>query len=287
VSARLRAAALAVAYPLTVFGGTAAVAVALARGAPAAVAMFVLQGATALVVVALERAAPAEPAWRRARGDLRADLLHLFVSTLAVGGLFQALVLGPLAGWVARAYGGPWPGRWPLPAQLALALIASELGGYSAHRLLHRVPWLWRLHAVHHAAPRVYWLNGLRNHPGDVLLSLALAASPLVLLGAPADLLALFNAFVGAHLLWQHANVELRLGPLARVLNLGEVHRWHHARDLAESEANYGNVLLVWDWLLGSYVPSRPARAPADVGLADGSSFPSGYLGQLAAPFRR
>jgi len=275
------------AYPVAVLGGTVAVAAAIACGAPPAIALGALMGANALAVALFERVAPAHAAWRRPREDRQADLLHLLLSTLALGALFQALVIAPLGAWAARACPSAllWPSRWPQGAQLGLALAASELGAYVAHRLLHSVPCFWRVHAVHHAAPRLYWLNATRNHPLDVLFSLALATAPLVLLGAPERITSLLAALAGAHLLWQHANVDLRLGPLGRLFNLGDVHRWHHARDLRRANANYGNVLLMWDWIFGTaaVVHSRP---PDDVGLAGGASLPATYGALLAAPFR-
>ena len=57
-----------------------------------------------------------------------------------------------------------------LLAQLPLALVVAELVEYSFHRLMHEVPWLWRFHATHHSAPRLYWLNAARFHPIDLFL---------------------------------------------------------------------------------------------------------------------
>ena len=34
--------------------------------------------------------------------------------------------------------------------------------------MMHEVPWLWRFHATHHSAPRLYWLNAGRFHPLDL-----------------------------------------------------------------------------------------------------------------------
>ena len=62
------------------------------------------------------------------------------------------------------------------------------------------------------------------------------------------------------------------------------MHRWHHSRDRTESEANYGNALIVWDVVFGTR--RLPDRAPPlDVGLA-GKPYPSAYGAQILAPFR-
>jgi sterol desaturase/sphingolipid hydroxylase (fatty acid hydroxylase superfamily) len=274
-------------YPALTGGAVAAVLLGLSAGLSPALLAAGVPALSALLVALLERAWPYSQAWSQPRGDVRADALHLLVSTSVADGTLRALA-GALAvglgGW--RGEVGPWPSHWPLWAQLPVALAVAELGGYLAHRAMHRTPWLWRFHAVHHAAPRLYWLNASRNHPGDVLLSTALSAGPLVVLGVPADTLALFHAFVATHLLLQHANLDTRLGPLTWVLSCAEVHRWHHSRDLAEADANYGNVLLLWDVLLGTRRVPAHRTPPEDVGLAGGHALPVGYLAQLLAPWR-
>jgi sterol desaturase/sphingolipid hydroxylase (fatty acid hydroxylase superfamily) len=68
------------------------------------------------------------------------------------------------------------------------------------------------------------------------------------------------------------------------VLASAELHRWHHARDLGPSNSNFGNNLIVWDRLLGTY--QAPSRAPAEQRLGlDDVSFPGSYWAHLASPF--
>ena len=75
---------------------------------------------------------------------------------------------------------------------------------YSVHWLSHRVRWLWRFHAIHHSARRLYWLNSTRMHPVDMASTLVISLAPLALLGAPAHVLALFDAFAITHLVLQN-----------------------------------------------------------------------------------
>jgi ornithine lipid hydroxylase len=99
--------------------------------------------------------------------------------------------------------------------------------------------------------------------------------------------LLLFATFSGAHMLMQHANVDVRLGPLNWIFSMNEVHRWHHSRIIAEQNANYGGVLLVWDVIFGTRFHPADREPPVDVGLHGLRDFPTGYLEQLASPFRR
>lgn len=262
------------AAPLLIAGATVATYVATGRGVSAAVALGGCGAVTVSSVLLLERWLPYAPAWRSPRGDVRADLLHFVIT----GALAQALPgLVPVVSAV-------WP-AWPLPAQLGLALVVAEFLQYWLHRGLHAWRPLWRVHAVHHSAPRLYWLNNTRTHPIEALLSGAATMAPLIALGAGPQVLALYAAFAGTFALLQHANVDVRLGPLNWIFSAAEVHRWHHSRRVAEADANYGAVLLVWDLVFATRrVPTD--RPPAvDVGLADMPAFPTGYLAQVAAPF--
>jgi sterol desaturase/sphingolipid hydroxylase (fatty acid hydroxylase superfamily) len=236
----------------------------------------------------LERVLPYRPDWNRARGDLLTDALYL-PSTSAVAALMRPAVatLGVgLAGWVSGRFGLPlWPSDWPLLAQLPLAWAAVELFAYWPHRWLHEVPWLWRLHATHHSPERLYWLNATRAHPLEHVFRSCFGMLPLALAGASTELLALqaiTDAVVG---LFQHANVNIRLGPLNYVFSAAPVHRWHHSRDRFEADHNYGDSFIFWDLVFGTYYRPKQREVEA-LGIKGLDAFPNGFLAQLAAPFR-
>jgi sterol desaturase/sphingolipid hydroxylase (fatty acid hydroxylase superfamily) len=163
--------------------------------------------------------------------------------------------------------------------------VVVELPSYWAHRWMHEVPWLWRLHAVHHSAPRLYWLNTTRSHPLEMAFRGVIAMLPLAILGAGAELIALSgitNIVIG---LFQHANVDIRLGPLNHVFSAAPVHRWHHSRDLREANSNYGDNFIFWDTVFGTrHMPDR--EPPTELGIEGLDAFPPGFFAQLVAPFR-
>ncbi len=243
--------------------------------------------ATGMVVV-FERLLPYRSAWSRSHNDFWTDLAHFSIS----GGLVEALRTGLFAacallavhvsGWV----GAPlWPVSWPLPLQLTLALLLTELGAYLFHRLSHTRALLWRVHAMHHTVPRLYWLNAARLHPADTFLSILVAIAPLVVMGAGPHLLSLYLVVVYAHGLLQHSNVDTRLGALNWIFAGAELHRWHHSQEHAEQQSNYGGVLIIWDLLFGTrFLPER--EPPVEVGLGTAGEFPMDYAGQLLSPFR-
>jgi sterol desaturase/sphingolipid hydroxylase (fatty acid hydroxylase superfamily) len=240
---------------------------------------------TALICLELERRTPFSAEWSRSRDDRRTNAAHFVFSMVAVIALFQQLAFAPL--WSAgRALGSDiWPRGWPLPVQLGLALFIAELGYYWIHRLSHEWAWLWRFHEVHHSLPRLYWLNAGHFHPIDTLLNYAAEVTPLLLLGAGAEVLALYSVFTSVNGMLKHSNIQIRLGALNWILSSAELHRWHHAPDPKEGNTNYGSNLILWDLIFGTrFLPARPP--PLAIGLADETDYPRGFREQLARPFR-
>jgi sterol desaturase/sphingolipid hydroxylase (fatty acid hydroxylase superfamily) len=273
-------ATLGVAIAVALFG--------LSRGVAVSVILPAVLFASIVWVAWLERVLPYRPDWNRARGDLVADALYLPTTALVAALMRPALAtLGVVfAGQVSARFGvGLWPHGWPLLAQLLLSWVAVEAFAYWPHRWLHEVPWLWRLHATHHSPERLYWLNATRAHPLEHVFRSTFNMLPLAFAGAPAELLALqaiTDAVVG---LFQHANVDIRLGPLNYVFSAAPVHRWHHSRTRAEADHNYGDNFIFWDLVFGTYYRPREREVEA-LGIAGLGAFPRGYLAQLAAPFR-
>jgi sterol desaturase/sphingolipid hydroxylase (fatty acid hydroxylase superfamily) len=261
---------------------------AMQRGAPPSALIPPFFVASILWVAALERWLPYRAEWNRPHGDLRADAAYL-ASTSAVIGVMRSLVAAVgvwIAGWISQRWGfALWPHGWPLLAQLPLAWALVELFAYWPHRWLHQVPWLWRLHATHHSAERLYWLNATRAHPLEHVFRACFGLLPLAVVGAGPELLALSvlgDAVIG---LFQHANVDFRLGPLNYLFSAAPVHRWHHSRSRAEADRNFGDSFIFWDLVFGTYYHPRD-REVGEVGIEGLSAFPRDFLPQLASPLR-
>jgi sterol desaturase/sphingolipid hydroxylase (fatty acid hydroxylase superfamily) len=274
-------------YVLLVVGAGWAMVVALDRGYPSFWAVAAIQTAAVILAIGLEYALPFRPAWLHSHGDLRTDIAHLAITSNVVAAVRWAFTAGfvALVGLVGPTGFTAWPTAWPLWTQVALITVIQGFFGYWVHRAHHRLPLLWRLHAVHHSAPRVYWLNQNRVHPFESLLD-GLTLLPLLALGAPERAMLVFTAFSGMHLTLQHANIDLRVGPLNWIVSLSEPHRWHHSRERGEADANYGGVLLIWDIVFGTRFLPGDREPPADPGITGYPGYPTGYLGQIASPFR-
>jgi sterol desaturase/sphingolipid hydroxylase (fatty acid hydroxylase superfamily) len=149
--------------------------------------------------------------------------------------------------------------RWLAGAASLLALDAVR---YGQHRLLHRVPWLWRVHRMHHTDVDYDFTTAFRFHPLESLVTASIGVLAVTALGAPVEAVVANEALFVAASLFAHANVRLP-GGLDRAIRLAvvtpDMHRVHHSARPEETDSNYGSVLPVWDRLLGTYV-AEPAQ---------------------------
>jgi sterol desaturase/sphingolipid hydroxylase (fatty acid hydroxylase superfamily) len=275
-------------YPAVMVTAFAIFALLYTSGAPLVVCTYVPVVLTALLVATLEAARPHRGEWVPDRAALTTDLTFLGVVQLALpplaGFLFTYLLISPV-----RALELPlthlWPHHWPIWGQTLAMVCAVDFLRYWLHRWSHETNLLWRLHAVHHSVDRLYWLNTARFHPIEKVLQMALDSLPFLLLGVDALVLALYYVAYATNGFFQHCNVALRYGVLNYVVGSAETHRWHHSREPREANANYGNTVIVWDLLFGTwFLPSD--RRVHQLGLHD-RSFPSSFTALMRAPFRR
>lgn len=219
------------------------------------------------------------------RPGWRTDVVHFFVThtllqlclVLAVG--LAVAALDPLVSPRLQAAVGAQP-RW---LQAVEALLLVELVGYGCHRAFHAVPWLWRIHAVHHSSEQLDWLAALRVHPLDQALTRAAQFAPLYLLGFSPEIFAGAAGVIGLWAVLLHANVRFRFGWLERLVATPAFHHWHHAADAEGRDTNFSGLFPWVDALFGTL--HLPARWPETYG-AD-LPVPPGYLDQLAFPLRR
>lgn len=242
----------------------------------------------ALLFVPLERLFPQRPRQGVFRPGWTTDLVHFGASHALVQAL-SFLVLLPatvLAGWW-QPHGLQAAVRaWPVWLQALGCVLAADLAQYGVHRLFHRVPLLWRFHAVHHSSEALDWLAGSRLHLVDVLLTRSLVLVPLFLLGFSQAALAAYLVFVSFHAVFVHANLRFRLAALEPFLVTPRFHHWHHASEVAARDRNFAVHLPFIDRLFGTSLLPSGGAWPASYGL-EGAPLPPGWLGQLVSPFRR
>ncbi|NTW48245.1 MAG: sterol desaturase family protein [Chlorobiales bacterium] len=217
---------------------------------PQGISLLVIVG-TALVYMVLERIFP----YDRRQKVLR----NGYFNDLVMYTLVQSYVLGIAIGWLIE-----WMDNqsglsrlhlvsdWPVWGQLLFFTITHDLYIYGMHRWMHENKYLWRIHEAHHSVTDVDWLAGSRSHALEIMLNQTIEFAPIVLLGAAPEV-AIYKGVIDA--VWGmfiHANLDVRLGPLAYVINGPEQHRWHHAIDPPRGKVNYGTKLALWDTMFGT-----------------------------------
>ena len=256
-----------------------------------------LAGLTALFV-GLERLAPRDPRQGLVRPGLGTDVFYAVWN-----GHWLGVVLAHASTPIAEAFDGALASvgvplhlglarGWPLAVQALVAFVAIDLVQWGIHRLLHRVPALWELHRVHHSIVHLDVWGSLRFHWGEVVVYKALQYVPLALLGFDGRVLfgiAVVSTAIG-HL--NHANLDVRFGPLVYLLNGPEMHAWHHAHPAVDPRlprhgVNFGIDLALWDWLFGTAYLPADRRPPARLGFEGVEAFPADPLRQALAPLRR
>jgi len=279
------------AFPLVMVGSVVLASSFMGWGVDPALAPFFTLIAFGLPAIALfERLIPFRPSWNNNHGDVKTDVLNLVFVQILWPKLLTAFWLAALAGATITVAGivpwsdsAPWPHDWPMLAQLMLALVVAEFGRYWVHRLAHEVSWLWRFHAIHHSPKRLYWLNAARFHPVEKIYLHIPETLPFILLGAGPEVLALYFVVTGIHGFFQHSNIDVKLGPLNYVFAMAELHRFHHSKVIEESNTNYGNNLILWDLIFGTFYWPKD-RQVGTIGLLN-DEYPEGFLGQISAPF--
>jgi sterol desaturase/sphingolipid hydroxylase (fatty acid hydroxylase superfamily) len=271
-------------YAPLFFVGFLACALTLSDGGARPLPLVPLLVGAILVSALVERVIPYDPRFNEPCGDRGRDVAHALVNEIAnsVSVLAMPLVVALAPG------GGGWPYAWPIPAQLALAIVIADCGITLAHWASHRAEVLWRFHAVHHSVERLYGFNGLMKHPLHQAFELTAATVPLVLLGMPQNVAWLLTFAVAIQLLLQHSNADMRVGVLAHVWAVAPAHRWHHVAHATEGDVNFGLFTCLWDHLLGTFRAADPGRrfVPGDFGVADRPDYPRAYAAQMVEPFR-
>lgn len=156
--------------------------------------------------------------------------------------------------------------------EVTVGVIALDLVIYLQHVMFHTIPVLWRLHMMHHADLDFDVTTGLRFHPIEIMLSMVIKLSVVVLIGAPVLGVLIFEVLLNATSMFNHGNIRLPLS-IDRKLRLlvvtPDMHRVHHSVTIRETNSNFGFNLPWWDRLLGTY---RDQPAAGHTGMTIGLS---------------
>ena len=149
----------------------------------------------------------------------------------------------------------------PEPLQRWGAVLLLDYTLYLWHILLHRLPFLWRWHRVHHADADLDVSTALRFHAAELLWSVPWRLGQVLLIGVSPRALSLWSSLTVAEVMFHHANLRLPPGGervLGRLVMTPAQHGVHHSREPAHQHTNFSSGLALWDWLHGTGGPTRP-----------------------------
>lgn len=245
--------------------------------------------ATLLAVLwTIEFLAPMFPGRSRRISHIATNLTLAAINALIATG-FVLAILG-VTNWT-REHSFGLLNLIPLPTWLHWlgAIVLFDCWQYWWHRFNHRVPLLWRFHAVHHSDAEMDASSGVRFHTGEIVLSFLARLLVLPLLGLTLPELLLYETVSLPVILFHHSNLRLsnRADRCLRWLIVTPwMHYVHHSRLQPETDSNYTSLFSIWDRMFGSF---RLRDKPAEIALGldhyqerEWRQLP----GLLAAPFK-
>jgi sterol desaturase/sphingolipid hydroxylase (fatty acid hydroxylase superfamily) len=238
--------------------------------------------------------------WRKQQGKIRKDFwldgFYMFfnfflfslvgynaISNVAVEafndflGLFgitnmAAIHIATLPGWV----------------QLLILFILADFIQWNTHRLLHRAPWLWEFHKLHHSVKEMGFAAHLRFHWMETIIYKTIQYVPLSMIGMSINdffIIHIIAVLIG-HL--NHSNLNITYGPLKYVFNNPVMHIWHHAKELPKNSygVNFGISLSIWDYLFNTaYMPG--SGRDIELGFPGDEKYPEDFMRQVTYPLSK
>lgn len=255
----------------------------------------------ALVVISLffwflEIVIPWRKTQRKFRRDFFLDAFYMFFNVFifplicfyALSKLFEKFVLDQFFSGEASNIILLDMSAWPLWLQIFIFFLARDFVHFNIHRLLHRVPFLWQFHKVHHSVREMGFAAHLRYHWSENVFYRCGEYLPLAMLGATPEgyMLVHFLTLAIGH--FNHSNIKIPLGPLKYLLNNPQMHIWHHAKVWPNSfryGINFGLTLSIWDYIFKTACIPEDGR-DIELGFEDVESFPEDFVSQTMIPMK-
>lgn len=184
------------------------------------------------------------------------NIALVFLNSILLRLVFPAAAVGVAAFAAEHEWGLFYYYDIPFFFVVLLTVIAMDFIVYLQHVLVHAVPMLWRLHRVHHADRDYDVTTGARFHPFEILISMLIKFSTIVVLGAPVVAVIIFEIILNAMAMFNHGNIKLPDNidkVLRRFVVTPDMHRVHHSIEDDETNSNFGFNLSVWDRIFGTY----------------------------------
>jgi sterol desaturase/sphingolipid hydroxylase (fatty acid hydroxylase superfamily) len=206
-----------------------------------------------IFTLTLERIIPAEPN----RKIFSAGLAH-DVAWFLYEPFLHTLILWTYIAFLAKVHELYFPyltfsGLTVLPGwcRFVFALLLLDLGYWVQHYINHKVPFLWKLHSVHHSQRELNFFTDFRYHPLEYIVRHAFITLPFLILTVDPPVIVGFAVAKEWYSRFYHGNIRTNLGPLKYILVTPQSHRVHHSLEERHRDTNFGAIFSFWDFLFG------------------------------------
>ena len=237
--------------------------------------------------------------WRKEQSIIRKDFwldgfymfFNFFIFSIVISGVYKVLeLLFAEVNITAKSLAIVDIANWPMWVQLVVFFIVLDFVQWFTHVLLHRYPFLWKFHKVHHSVKEMGFAAHLRFHWMENVLYKPLKTFGVMILGGfePTQAYIVhFMAIAIGH--FNHANIKITWGPFKYIFNNPVMHLYHHAYSLPESRkygVNYGISLSLWDYIFKTnYIPEDSGTI--EIGFKGDDEFPQDFIGQNLYGFKK
>ncbi len=227
------------------------------------------------------------------------DRRHRWVTHIAffglntlIGRIIAVLSVASAAGYASLNNWGIFAIMdWPIWLEVLSGLVLYDLAVWFQHRMMHKIPFLWRAHQVHHSDTQLDVTTALRFHPFELIVSTVYKSVVIMLLGVPVWAAIVFEFWLNANALFNHSNIVIPRWAdriISSVLVTPNMHQVHHSTGISDQNHNFGFGINIWDKIFNSYlVRSQLHRDTMTIGLDSAQTDQPRYFGwSLLLPFQ-
>ncbi|MBL0332847.1 MAG: sterol desaturase family protein [Chlorobiota bacterium] len=171
--------------------------------------------------------------------------------------------------------------------QFLILFIIQDFLEYVTHVIMHKIPFMWEIHRIHHAQKEMGFASTHHFHWVEFFFFKIAFYLPFGLLGYSFQdyfviqyIINIFNSF------FTHSNIKCKFGFVNYIINTPETHHWHHAYNIKKKYGvNFASILNCWDYLFGTIY--LPIDIEPILGDEKKSKVPATFIGQFFYPFKQ
>ena len=214
----------------------------------------------------------------------------LLLSTMLINVIFGLITVGVFLWIDTTNFGLLHMVDFPVWVEIILAIMILDFTSqYVVHVLLHKIPFMWRFHTVHHSDTHVDVTSGTRHHPIDFIFRETFALIGVIIAGLPVSYYLMYRILTVLFTYFSHADIQLPLWldkSISYVFISPNTHKFHHHHKMPWTDTNFGNIFSIWDRIFGTFMYQDTKDIVYGIDILDAEKSED-ILYQLKAPFQK